>query len=180
MPFASLVGLTVVAAPNGLQFHWAYSCLQLLQLHVQLSHLSWTDAAALTAAVCAAAHCKRLSCAFAVHPAPLSWGPTGTAGWGFLIWAIGSVGCGLSVGFWSLLAWRIIMGAGEASIINLTGPFIDDVAPPERKTMWFGILFLVKQPTTMHPVKRSPYQHANHASTALRKQPLAIFLCTAV
>ena len=69
------------------------------------------------------------------------------------------------------------MGAGEASIVNLTGtrsfwrlrcggqavtglsrrsarlrgvcycagPFIDDVAPPEQKTLWFGILFLVRR-----------------------------------
>ena len=66
------------------------------------------------------------------------------AGWGFLIWALASVGCGLSQGFWTLLIWRVIMGAGEASIINLTGPFIDDVAPPTQKTLWFGVLFLVR------------------------------------
>ena len=35
------------------------------------------------------------------------------------------------------------MGAGEASIVNLTGPYIDDVAPPKHKTLWFGVLFLV-------------------------------------
>ncbi|KAK9811938.1 hypothetical protein WJX73_001048 [Symbiochloris irregularis] len=63
-------------------------------------------------------------------------------GWGFLIWALASVGCGLSTGFYTLLCWRIVMGAGEASIINLTGPFIDDVAPPEHKTLWFGMLGL--------------------------------------
>lgn len=34
------------------------------------------------------------------------------------------------------------MGVGEASIINLTGPFIDDVAPPAQKTFWFAILNL--------------------------------------
>lgn len=43
------------------------------------------------------------------------------------------------------------MGAGEASIINLTGPFIDDVAPPEQKTLWFGILFLVLPPSALLP-----------------------------
>ncbi len=36
------------------------------------------------------------------------------------------------------------MGAGEASIITLTGPFIDDVAPPAQKTLWFGVLNLVR------------------------------------
>ena len=60
----------------------------------------------------------------------LSYRAIARAGWGFLIWAAASVGCGLSTGFWSLLIWRIIMGAGEASI-------------PKLKTLWFGILFLV-------------------------------------
>ena len=32
------------------------------------------------------------------------------------------------------------MGAGEASIITLSAPFIDDVAPGERKTLWFALL----------------------------------------
>ena len=65
------------------------------------------------------------------------------AGWGFVIWTLCSIGCGLAKGFWSFLVLRVIMGAGEASIVNLTGPYIDDVAPPKHKTMWFGILFLV-------------------------------------
>ena len=66
------------------------------------------------------------------------------AGWGFVIWMLCSVGCGLAKGFWSFLVLRVIMGAGEASIVNLTGPYIDDVAPPKHKTLWFGILFLVR------------------------------------
>jgi MFS family permease len=49
----------------------------------------------------------------------------------------------MSVGFWSLLACRIAMGIGEASIINLATPFIDDVAPPRYKTLWFSIYFTV-------------------------------------
>ena len=65
------------------------------------------------------------------------------AGWGMVIWALSSIGCGLAPGFWTFLICRVIMGAGEASIVNLTGPYIDDVAPPEHKTLWFGILFLV-------------------------------------
>lgn len=43
------------------------------------------------------------------------------AGWGMGIFTVSSVGCGFANGFWTLLAWRIAMGAGEASIINLTG-----------------------------------------------------------
>ncbi|KAL3134907.1 hypothetical protein ABBQ32_007873 [Trebouxia sp. C0010 RCD-2024] len=63
-------------------------------------------------------------------------------GWGMAIFTVSSVGCGFANSFWTLLACRIVMGAGEASIINLTGPFIDDVAPPDQKTLWFGILYL--------------------------------------
>lgn len=37
------------------------------------------------------------------------------------IFMVSSVGCGLANSFWTLLASRIVMGAGEASIINLTG-----------------------------------------------------------
>ena len=37
------------------------------------------------------------------------------------IFMVSSVGCGFANSFWSLLLWRIAMGAGEASIINLTG-----------------------------------------------------------
>lgn len=66
------------------------------------------------------------------------------AGFGFGVWALASIGCGLAPGFWVLVACRVVMGAGEASIITLTGPFIDDVAPPAQKTLWFGVLNLVR------------------------------------
>ena len=59
------------------------------------------------------------------------------------MWALGSVGCALAPRFWVLILCRIVMGAGEASIITLSNPFIDDVAPPAQKTLWFGILNLV-------------------------------------
>jgi len=45
----------------------------------------------------------------------------GLAGWGMAIFMVSSVGCGFANSFWTLLVCRIIMGAGEASIINLTG-----------------------------------------------------------
>ena len=59
------------------------------------------------------------------------------------MWALGSVGCAMAPRFWVLILCRIVMGAGEASIITLSNPFIDDVAPPAQKTLWFGILNLV-------------------------------------
>ena len=52
--------------------------------------------------------------------------------------------CGFASNYWVLLACRVVMGAGEASIITLTGPFIDDVAPPAQKPLWFGILNVVR------------------------------------
>ena len=44
-----------------------------------------------------------------------------STGWGMGIFMVSSVGCGFANSFWTLLACRIVMGAGEASIINLTG-----------------------------------------------------------
>ncbi len=65
------------------------------------------------------------------------------AGFGFAVWVLGSVGCAVAPRFWVLILCRVVMGAGEASIITLSNPFIDDVAPPAQKTLWFGILNLV-------------------------------------
>ena len=48
-------------------------------------------------------------------------------GWGMAIFMVSSVGCGFANSFWTLLACRIVMGAGEASIINLTGTLPQDV-----------------------------------------------------
>ena len=42
---------------------------------------------------------------------------------------------GAKPSFWVLQACRVVMGAGEASIITLTGPFVDDVAAPAQKTL---------------------------------------------
>ncbi|KAK9817907.1 hypothetical protein WJX72_004115 [[Myrmecia] bisecta] len=61
-------------------------------------------------------------------------------GVGMVVWFLGALGSGLSQGFWSLLVARVAVGAGEASIITLSFPFIDDVAPPASKALWFGVL----------------------------------------
>jgi len=61
-------------------------------------------------------------------------------GLGMGIWVLAAIGSGLSHGFWSLLVARVMVGAGEASIITLSAPFIDDVAPPGRVSLWFAIL----------------------------------------
>ena len=77
------------------------------------------------------------------------------AGFGFAVWALGSVGCAVSPRFWVLILCRVVMGAGEASIITLGNPFIDDVAPPAQKTLWFGILNLVSILSSMRALQRS-------------------------
>ena len=74
----------------------------------------------------------------------------GHAGGGFGVWMVGSLACAFVPSFWALVAFRITMGAGEASIITLTGPFIDDVAPPLEKTLWFGILNVVGPALPFH------------------------------
>ena len=65
----------------------------------------------------------KLSKSSRTQPEPM-WTQTfifGAAGWGMGIFMVSSVGCGLANSFWTLLLCRIAMGAGEASIINLTG-----------------------------------------------------------
>ncbi|CAL8460810.1 g341 [Coccomyxa elongata] len=63
-------------------------------------------------------------------------------GIGLGMWMLGAIFTGVSQSFGFLLFARIFMGAGEASIMTLTGPFIDDVAPPASKAQWFALLSL--------------------------------------
>jgi len=62
-------------------------------------------------------------------------------GYGLVCWAIAVLGCALSLGFWSLLLCRMAVGVGEASFVALASPFIDDVAPPDRKTLWLAVFY---------------------------------------
>ena len=50
----------------------------------------------------------------------------------------------MATGFYPLLAWRIVTGIGSSGIVTLAGPFIDDIAPVSAKTLWFGMLYLVR------------------------------------
>eukprot|EP00884_Botryococcus_braunii_P023063 jgi/Botrbrau1/9440/Bobra.0252s0063.1 len=61
-------------------------------------------------------------------------------GWGLLIWSLAAMGTGLSRNFASLIVARMFVGAGEASIVMLAAPFVDDAAPTDRKALWFAIL----------------------------------------
>ena len=105
------------------------------------------------------------------------------AGFGFAVWVIGSVGCAMAPSFWVLILCRVIMGAGEASIITLSNPFIDDVAPPAQKTLWFGILNLVSRspPFTAVAIVTTALFSSHVVSSVIQLQMLVShYACSAV
>lgn len=51
-------------------------------------------------------------------------------GVGLAIWTAATLGCALSIGFWSILLFRMLVGVGEASFVSLAAPFIG--MPPGR------------------------------------------------
>ncbi|CAL8463948.1 g3483 [Coccomyxa elongata] len=61
---------------------------------------------------------------------------------GLGVWTLSTAGCGISVGFWSLIICRMFVGVGEASFVALASPFIDDNAPPQSKTRWLATFYL--------------------------------------
>eukprot|EP00775_Hariotina_reticulata_P010079 gene10079-10234_t len=63
-------------------------------------------------------------------------------GIGMGTWTLATFGCGLAVGFWSLIVCRMLVGVGEASFVALAAPFIDDYAPAEHKARWFATFYL--------------------------------------
>uniref|UniRef100_A0A383V931 Major facilitator superfamily (MFS) profile domain-containing protein n=1 Tax=Tetradesmus obliquus TaxID=3088 RepID=A0A383V931_TETOB len=63
-------------------------------------------------------------------------------GIGMGTWALATFGCGLAVGFKSLIFCRMLVGVGEASFVALAAPFIDDYAPPAAKARWFATFYL--------------------------------------
>ncbi|KAF6255645.1 major facilitator superfamily domain-containing protein [Scenedesmus sp. NREL 46B-D3] len=63
-------------------------------------------------------------------------------GIGMGTWALATFGCGLAVGFKSLICCRMLVGVGEASFVALAAPFIDDYAPPAAKARWFATFYL--------------------------------------
>ncbi|GAX76566.1 hypothetical protein CEUSTIGMA_g4012.t1 [Chlamydomonas eustigma] len=59
---------------------------------------------------------------------------------GTLLWGVGSTIAGFSNSFGVMILARILGGIGGGSIFVLSFPYIDDVAPPKYRTLWFGIL----------------------------------------
>eukprot|EP00798_Chlamydomonas_sp_ICE-L_P003863 gene3863-13926_t len=63
-------------------------------------------------------------------------------GIGLFIWMAGCLATGGTQTYAGMVVARMMVGAGEASVATLTFPFIDDCAPSESKTLWFGCLAL--------------------------------------
>lgn len=61
---------------------------------------------------------------------------------GLGIWSVAVAATGAAVGLRSLLLARAAVGAGEASFVSLASPFIDDAAPPARKSRWLAAFYL--------------------------------------
>ncbi|CAM6097120.1 unnamed protein product [Calypogeia fissa] len=70
-----------------------------------------------------------------------TFNPMRLIGVGLSVWTIATAGCGLSVDFWSIACFRMLVGVAEASFISLAAPFIDDYAPPEKRTAWLSLFY---------------------------------------
>jgi MFS family permease len=46
---------------------------------------------------------------------------------GVVLWCLATIGCGMAVGFWSLFAARMLIGAGEATVVPATYSLIPDL-----------------------------------------------------
>ncbi|KAI7739573.1 hypothetical protein M8C21_016150, partial [Ambrosia artemisiifolia] len=61
---------------------------------------------------------------------------------GLSVWTISAIGCGISIGFWTITVCRMLVGVGEASFISLAAPFIDESAPVTQRSAWLGIFYM--------------------------------------
>ena len=51
---------------------------------------------------------------------------------GLCVWTLAVAGCGLALGFWSLVICRMFVGVGEASFVALASPFIGEFLSPTQ------------------------------------------------
>ncbi|KAJ7569221.1 hypothetical protein O6H91_01G067500 [Diphasiastrum complanatum] len=71
-----------------------------------------------------------------------TYNPFRLIGVGLSVWTVATAGCGLSVDFWSITFFRMLVGVGEASFISLAAPYIDDNAPPDQRAAWLSIFYM--------------------------------------
>ena len=57
---------------------------------------------------------------------------------GLGIWTLSTAGCGLALGFWTLILCRMLVGVGEASFVALASPFIGSATPPCMVSPFIG------------------------------------------
>eukprot|EP00210_Caulerpa_lentillifera_P003148 g3008.t1 len=68
--------------------------------------------------------------------------PFRLVGAGAIVWVVATACCGLSIDFYTLALCRTFVGFGEAGVIAIGPTYIDDKAPPDKVTLWLGILYL--------------------------------------
>ena len=61
---------------------------------------------------------------------------------GLTCWTLATTGCACSFSYSFILFCRCLVGLGEASFCSLAAPYIDDAAPPGKKTRWLATFFL--------------------------------------
>mmetsp|Transcript_11756 Transcript_11756/g.16314 ORF Transcript_11756/g.16314 Transcript_11756/m.16314 type:complete len:479 (-) Transcript_11756:39-1475(-) len=67
--------------------------------------------------------------------------PTRLVTIGLLIFCVAAVCAAISIDFYTLVGSRLLIGAGEASFAGLAPTFIDDIAPPKKRSIWFGVFY---------------------------------------
>ena len=78
----------------------------------------------------------------AFSAAAKTWNPFKLIGLGLAGWTLAAAGCATATTYAAFFACRVFVGLGEASFCALAAPFIDDVAPPGRKTLWLATFYL--------------------------------------
>lgn len=53
-----------------------------------------------------------------------------------------TAGRGFSVGFWSITAFRMLVGVGESTFVSLAAPFVLNVAPSSQSSSWMSIFYM--------------------------------------
>eukprot|EP00743_Colponemidia_sp_Colp-15_P005004 GILK01005390.1.p1 GENE.GILK01005390.1~~GILK01005390.1.p1 ORF type:complete len:524 (+),score=87.75 GILK01005390.1:54-1574(+) len=61
---------------------------------------------------------------------------------GLGVWVFATALAGFASNFYVLCLARTLTGIGEASFVSLAPPFVDDNAPPEKKTRWLALFFM--------------------------------------
>lgn len=61
---------------------------------------------------------------------------------GVAAWSIATAAAGLSVGFWSLMVTRALVGIGEAAYATLAPSLLADFFPPEKRNKAFTIFYV--------------------------------------